>query len=85
MPRMMVDLPDELAERIRRGDAEFGLPGRPSAARVLRFLVERGARAVDEEHREIERRLTYAAWAGDPDAQADAERNLARMRDQRRL
>ncbi len=85
VPRMMVDVPDELAERIRHAPAEFGVAGRPSAARVLRFLVERGARAVDEERREAVRRETYAAWADDPDAAADAERNLTRMRAQGRL
>ena len=85
MPRMMVDVPDDLAERIRHAPAEFGVPGRASAARVLRFLVERGAQAVDEERREAARRETYAAWADDPDAAADAERNLTRMRAQGRL
>lgn len=85
MPRMMVDVPEDLAERVRRGNEEFGLAGQPSAARVLRFLIERGACAVDEERREAERQATYAAWADDPDAWSDAERNLARMQAQGRL
>ena len=85
MPRMMVDLPDDLSERIRRAPEEFGFSGRPSVSRVLRLLVERGARAIDEERREAVRRATYAAWADDPDPAKDAARNLARMREQGRL
>lgn len=85
MPRMMVDVPEELADRIRHTPSEFGVAGRPSAARVLRLLVERGVRALDEERREAARRETYAEWADDPDATVDAERNLARMRAQGRL
>ncbi|MBI4494280.1 MAG: hypothetical protein HY690_15950 [Chloroflexi bacterium] len=82
---MMVDLPDELAERVRKGHDEFGLPGRPSASRVLLFLIERGLRAVEDERREAARRATYDAWADGEDALADAERNFAQARTEGRL
>lgn len=85
MPRLMVDLPDELAERVRRAPEEFGLSGRPSASRVLLFLVERGLRAVDEERREAERRATYDTWADDEETLADAEWNFAQARSEGRL